>query len=214
MHFDILVEDQSGKKALDILVPQIIGNNTFIVHAYKGIGKIPKNMRDAKEASKRLLMENLPKLLKGYGKTYEKRPRYPAAVFLVCDLDDKCLKEFLADLHNILNACTPKPETSFCVAIEEGEAWFLGDLAAVKSAYPKAVDSILDGYENDSICGTWETLADAVYHGGSVALSKKGWQTIGAEKSKWAENISPHMNVQNNLSPSFCYFRRKLQEYV
>ena len=27
MHFEILVEDQSGKKALDILVPKIIGDN-------------------------------------------------------------------------------------------------------------------------------------------------------------------------------------------
>ena len=30
MHFEVLVEDQSGKKILDILIPKIIGNqHTF-----------------------------------------------------------------------------------------------------------------------------------------------------------------------------------------
>ncbi len=42
MHFEILVEDLSGKKALDILVPKILGNtHSFVVHSYKGIGRIP-----------------------------------------------------------------------------------------------------------------------------------------------------------------------------
>lgn len=37
MHFEILVEDQSGKKALDIIVPKIIGDScTFTVHPYNG----------------------------------------------------------------------------------------------------------------------------------------------------------------------------------
>nr|VFJ49603.1 MAG: hypothetical protein BECKDK2373B_GA0170837_102525 [Candidatus Kentron sp. DK] len=30
---------------------------------------------------------------------------------------------------------------------------------------------------------------------------------VGAEKSRWAEKISPHMDVDKNRSPSFCYFR-------
>ena len=37
MHFEILVEDQSGKVALDSLVPRIIGlNHSFKVISYKG----------------------------------------------------------------------------------------------------------------------------------------------------------------------------------
>ncbi|WP_319521415.1 hypothetical protein [uncultured Desulfosarcina sp.] len=66
MHFEILVEDQSGKKALEILVPKILGpENTFKIYWYKGIGHIPRNMKDTKNASKRILLDNLPKLLKG-----------------------------------------------------------------------------------------------------------------------------------------------------
>lgn len=214
MHFEILVEDQSGKRALDILVPKIVGtSHTFTVHAYKGIGRVPKNMRDADAASKRILLDNLPKILKGYGHTFANYPaNYPAAVILVCDLDDKCEDTFRTELIGILNACAPKPETRFCFAIEEGEAWFLGDILAVKTAYPKAKDTVFDSYENDSICGTWEKLADAVYPGGAAKLSALGWQIVGTEKSRWAETISPLMHVEDNLSPSFCVFRSTLRK--
>jgi len=214
MHFEILVEDQSGKKTLDILIPKIIGEaHSFRTHAYKGIGRIPRNMKDPNDPSKRILLENLPKLLRGYGKTFcGYGTQYSAAVIVVCDLDQNCLKIFRQELLRILHACDPKPETRFCFAIEEGEAWFLGDLNAVKTAYPNARDEILNIYRNDSICGTWEKLADAIYSGGSSALRGKGWQTVGMEKSKWAENITPYMQISRNRSPSFCYFRNTMQQ--
>jgi hypothetical protein len=133
---------------------------------------------------------------------------------LICDLDGKCLVEFKKELNLILNSCNPKPETRFCIAIEEGEAWFFGDIPAIKKAYPKAKDAVLNTYVNDSICGTWEKLADAVFPGGAASLSTKGWQAIGAEKSLWAEKITPHMDVKNNASRSFKYFREKILELV
>jgi len=216
MHFEILVEDQSGKKALDILVPKIINNqHTFRIHSYKGIGRIPKNMNVGTDASKRILLDQLPRLLKGYGNTFSSYPDdCPATVILVCDLDNRCLKAFRQELFAILDNCNPKPKTQFCIAIEEGEAWFLGDIQAIKTAYPKAKNAILDEYINDSICGTWECLADAISPGGSHALKAKGWQTTGAEKSAWSEKITPHMDVDNNASASFCYFREKIRELM
>lgn len=214
MHLEILVEDQSGKKALDILIPKIIADqHTFNVHSYKGIGRIPKNLSTSQDVTKRVLLDQLPRLLRGYGNVFANYPEnMPAAVIVVCDLDDRCLKRFHAELLNVLNACNPKPETRFCIAIEEGEAWLMGDIDAVKLAYPKAKDSVLLAYENDNICGTWERLADAVYLGGAAALSNKGWQAVGYEKSQWAEAICPHMDVERNASPSFIYFRKKLRE--
>lgn len=213
MHIEILVEDSSGKKALDAIVPKLIGHqDTFRVIAYKGVGHIPKHMKDAPDPSKRILLTNLPKLLKGYGRTFAGYPPgYRAAVILVCDLDDKHLKTFKSELQAILDACIPRPETRFCLAIEEGEAWFLGDLPAIKAAYPRAKDDVLKSYVNDSICGTWEKLADAVFPGGAKALSQKGWQTVGAEKSRWAGDISARMDVENNASPSFRFFRDSIR---
>lgn len=213
MHFEILVEDQSGKKALDVLVRNIVGpEHTFKVHAYKGIGRIPKQMRNPREANKRILMENLPKLLRGHGTTQAGRRGFAEAVILICDLDNNCRRTFREELYRVLDACNPKPRARFCLAIEEGEAWLLGDLTAIKKAYPDANEAVLRAYVNDSICGTWEKLADAVYPGGASALSRKGWQAIGAEKARWAERVSPLMSIESNLSPSFRYFCRKLKE--
>lgn len=33
-----------------------------------------------------------------------------------------------------------------------------------------------------------------------------------AEKSQWTDRITPHMDIANNASPSFVYFREKLLE--
>ncbi len=217
MHFEILVEDASGKVMLEKLIPQIINNenHSFKIKSYKGIGKIPRNLKPGTEASKRILLDQLLNLLKGYGKTFNQYPTdYRACVFIICDLDKKCLKTFRQELFSVLDQCKPKPETRFCIAIEEGEAWLLGDIPAIKSAYSNARDTVLNRYENDSICDTWEFLADAIYKGGSESLKKGPWNFIGMMKSEWVEKITPHMDIHNNNSPSFCYFRDKIMELI
>lgn len=111
MHFEILVEDQSGKRMLDILIPKIIGDqHSFQVHAYQGIGHIPRNLTSSTDARNRLLLDQLPRLLRGYGNTFANYPaNYRAVVILVCDLDNRCLKAFREELFTVLNACNPKP---------------------------------------------------------------------------------------------------------
>ena len=134
MHFEILVEDVSGKTALEILVPKIINTeqHTFNIHAYKGAGHIPKNLTSNSDPKKRILLERLPQLIQGYGKTFASYPpNYHAVLIIICDLDDRCLSAFRQELLNIVDSCEPKPKTQFCIAIEEGEAWYLGDLAAI-----------------------------------------------------------------------------------
>ena len=213
MHFEILVEDQSGKKVLDMLIPKIISNqHKFKIRPYQGVGHIPKNLTNPTNANTKLLLNQLPMQLRAYGKSYANDPTM--VVIVVCDLDNNCLKTFRQELFRVLNSCNPKPETRFCIAIEEGEAWLLGDIPAVKAAYPKAKDNILNSYQNDAICGTWELLADAIFTGGSNALGKRPWYVIGREKSAWAEKIAPYMNVNKNASLSFCYFRDKIRELI
>jgi hypothetical protein len=76
-----------------------------------------KNMRDIDDASRRILFENLPKLLKGYGQTFAGYRDYKAAVVLICDLDRQCLKTFRDELRAILDNCQPRPETRICIAL-------------------------------------------------------------------------------------------------
>ncbi|OIP49470.1 MAG: hypothetical protein AUK31_05785 [Fibrobacteres bacterium CG2_30_45_31] len=212
MHFEILVEDLSGKKMLEILMPKILGNgNTYRIHSYKGCGKIPRNLKTAQDACSRILLEQLPKLLSGYGKTYQ-FDLSQASIIVVCDLDDRNKEFFLNELRTILDNCHPAPVTRFCLAIEEGEAWLLGDFPAIRQAYPHTKDAVLHKYRNDNICGTWELLADAVYPKGCSRLKRKGYQVIGAEKSRWAEKITPYMDIDKNKSPSFNEMKVKIRE--
>jgi len=207
VHFEFLTEDQSSGKAMEILIPKLLGNEiTFNIHPYKGIGHIPKGLRPKSDAKKRILLDHLPRILRGYG-----RNPHCGVIVIVCDLDKKNKRRFLSELQGVLDGCDPKPKTLFCLAIEEFEAWYLGDLPAVQKAYPRAKFGILNSYVNDSICDTWELLADAVCKGGSKALSEKGRQAIGEQKSIWATTISPHMNIDDNRSPSFNDMRTQLR---
>jgi len=207
MHFEFLTEDQSSGKAMAIILPKLLQKgNTYRIHQYKGMGRIPKGLRPKSDAKKRILLDQLPKILRGYG-----RSPHSGIIVVICDLDDKNKRQFLSTLHNVLNVCDPKPKALFCLAIEEFEAWYLGDLPAILKAYPRAKQNVLNSYVNDSICGTWELLADAVYKGGNKALSKKGWWAVGEQKSIWAREISPYMDVENNQSPSFREMRAQLR---
>ena len=77
----------------------------------------------------------------------------------------------------------------------------------MRAAYPSARDPVLNGYRQDSICGTWEVLADAVHPGGPARLKKVGYPGVGKAKCEWAGQIAPHMDVNGNRSPSFRVFR-------
>lgn len=217
MHLEILIEDQSGKAALEILLPKIINADdvTYRIISYRGIGHIPKDLNKSHDASKRVLLNRLPKLIQGVGKTFAGYPAgYAAALIVICDLDDRDYDDFFNELENILNNSNPKPLTKFCLAVEEGEAWLLGDIDAVQLAFPESNNAILNSYNNDSICGTWEVLADAVYQGGHRKLKECGWRAIGTEKSKWSMEICPFMDVSENKSPSFNRFLEEIKLLV
>lgn len=210
MHIEILVEDASGKKLLESVLPKLLGeqgaSHSWRVIPYKGVGRIPSNLNAERDPAKRILLDQLPRLLRGYGKT----PGIDA-VIVVIDSDSRPCVDFLAELKGLLTDCQPAPKTLFRLAIEEIEAWYLGDREALQAAYPKARVELLKKYVQDSICGTWEFLADAVYPGGSAAIKKAGWPLRGQIKCDWAEKIGPLLDPNRNTSPSFGKFRDGLR---
>lgn len=201
MHLEFLVEDKSGQVLLEILLPKLLGGHSFRVHSYKGVGRLPNDLHTTADPSRRILLAQLPRLVAGYRRT-------PAidAVVVVCDVDRTPCAELLEDLNALTAGTVPPPRFLFRLAIEELEAWLLGDREALYRAFPKAKRRPIETYIQDSICGTWEVLADAVHHGGSAALKKAGWQEIGRAKSEWAASIGPHLDPERNLSTSFGKF--------
>lgn len=213
MHIEILVEDSSGSKLLAMLLPQMLGAygdpHTWRIHQYKGIGRLPANLTARGDPAKRALLDQLPRLIGGYGRT----PGIDAVV-IVLDNDNRDCIAFLGELKAVLAKCDPAPNTLFRLAIEEMEAWLLGDRQALVGAYPKARKDVLGRYRQDSICGTWELLADAIHPGGSTAILKAGWPLPGQVKHRWVEQIGPLMDIAKNHSPSFCKFRDGLKRLI
>jgi hypothetical protein len=206
MHIEILVEDSSGERLLAAVLPKLLGEqgapHSWRVHAYKGIGRIPKNLNVDTDPAKRILLDRLPRLLHGYGRT----PGIDAVV-IVLDTDKRNCEDFLTELKALAAGCNPAPNTLFRLAIEEVEAWYLGDRQALSEAYPRAKTDVLNRYVQDSPCDTWELLADAVYPGGSAAIKKSGWPLPGQVKHEWAEKIGPLLDPDRNVSPSFGKLR-------
>lgn len=208
MHFEVLVEDRSGKVLLEKILPRLIMlPDTYTIHDYKGIGRIPRGLNPKNNPRRNLLLNNIPNILQGLGKTFQGYgPSCPCCVIVVCDLDQGCLKEFRHQLDAILTRCRPRPEADFCIAVEEMEAWLLGDQDAILTAYPNANRRILENYEYDSIVGTWEVLAKAIHEGDAKRLIEAGYPAVGTHKAAWAERIAPHLEPSRNQSPSFQRF--------
>jgi hypothetical protein len=121
---------------------------------------------------------------------------------VLLDLDDDHCGELKERLLKVLETCNPRPTVLFRFAIEETEAFYLGDSTAIQRAFPQARLKKMRDYVQDSICGTWELFRDV----------------IGAEvedKVEWAERMAPYLGTSwrggnANRSPSFRQFCRAL----
>ncbi len=213
MHFQFLIEDRSSAVLIEILMQKISSKNkniTFDCKSFKGLGGLTKkNSIKATKSGK--LLNDLATYLRGFNKSLQD---IPAAVIVVLDNDIRDTADFLADLNNVANRNSINIDHVFCIAVEEVEAWLLGDKAAIFAAYPSAKRQPLYGYRQDSICGTWEVLADVIYPGGITRLKKDcpTYFEVGKCKIEWARNIGSHMDIWNNCSPSFNYFINEIHK--
>jgi hypothetical protein len=219
VHFEILVEDASGKVLLEQVAPKILGtkgkpNQYRIVNIqelkYRVMASLPR--QEARTLPwDAILAKTLAIQLRAYSKALIRKN---SVVVVVVDLDYRNHEQYQKKLEDVFRTHAPNLEGGIRLAVEEIEAWVLGDLSAVRRAYPLAKEYILASYEQESICGTWEVLADAVFHGGSERLTEIGYPLIGREKCRWAENIGQYMNVDTNRSPSFRAFRDLLRRWA
>lgn len=215
MHFQFLIEDRSSADLIKILMKKIINGRediTFDCKSFKGLGGFTKKnvTHETKTGS---LLNDLSTYLRGFNKSLQ---GFPSAIIVVLDNDTRDPQEFRAELENVANINNITLDHVFCIAIEEMEAWLLGDEAALISAYPSAKRQLLQGYIQDSICGTWEKLADAVYPGGLARMKKEcpTFVEVGKQKSEWAKRIGVFMDLNQNKSPSFGFFLDAIQTRI
>jgi len=212
MYYYFLLEDMSG----ECLVRQVMEKFSSVhqdvyydCKSFKGIGGFTKK-NTVKETRDGKLLNDLATYLRGFNKSLQ---NMDAAVFVVVDNDERNPLEFRNQLEQLARENLIVINHVFCIAIEEMEAWLLGDENALLNAYPQAKLSAKRSYVQDSICGTWEILADVVYRGGYTKMIKDcpSFREIGKVKAEWATQIGQHMDLRANISPSFNYFIQELE---
>jgi hypothetical protein len=193
MRLHILVEGASEQALLEAWLPRFLpSGHTYKIIRHQGKGKLPKNPSEKPNPRHHGLLDQLPAKLRAFGKSFN--PETDRVLVLVDSDNDDCfdLKNRMTDL---LNYCKEIPTVLFRIAIEETEAFYLGDLNAVKKAFPKAKKK---NYVQDSICGTWELFRDVI---GEESENKVGWaKQIGLYlTTQWK-------GTQANRSASFRHF--------
>ena len=201
MHIEFLIEEPSAEAALDHLLPRMLpAEVTYKLIVFQG---------------KQDLLVNLPGRLRGYAVWM---PQDWRIVVLIDEDREDCrlLKQRLEDaaLTAGLRTKTRSPDGQTFqvlnrIAIEELEAWFLGDTEAIHQAYP-AIPAALAQREKfrnpDSIRGgTWESLAQ-------VLEKARYFPKHAYPKTAVARAIAQHMQPQRNRSHSFQVFWQGLKD--
>ena len=211
MYFQFLIEDLSSAVLIEALMQKIDIHSDYITYKckpFKGIGGFTKK-NTVKETKNGKLLNDLATYLRGFNRSLQ---YIDAAIIVVLDNDKRDTNSFSEELENIAIQNMITLDHVFCIAVEEVEAWLLGDEKAIMAAYPNAKAQALRTYVQDSICGTWETLADAIYPGG-IARFKKDCPTYierGRYKSEWSNTIGAYMDLNANKSPSFNSFMAEI----
>lgn len=187
--------------ALKLLVPKILGaKQTFDIHAHEG---------------KQDLLAKLPNRLRGYAHWLP--ARWGICVIVDEDREDcRQLKRGLEDVAKNSGFVTRsrakgKPFRLLnWLAIEELEAWLLGDVEAMVRAYPRVPPTLASRSrfrDPDAVPGgTWEAL--------ERVLQDSGYHEGGLQKIAVARAIAAHMEPSRNRSQSFGGFVGALRETI
>lgn len=200
---EVLVKDRSTEQALLHLIPRIVPGQSFSIRSFDG---------------KHSLLKRLPDRLQGYAEQLRFDPDLRIVVIIDLD-DDECLelKAALEDAARTAGLPTLRssrqgeaPVVATRIAVEELGAWFIGDVDALRSAYPRIPSSLAlkqnfrlpDGVRG----GTWEAL--------ERLLPSRGYHEGGLRKIALANEVARHMNPEINRSGSFCCLRDGLRSLI
>jgi Domain of unknown function (DUF4276) len=194
VHF--LVEGPSERALLERWLPRVLKNTEFRVHPHQGKGSLPDDLNEVPKHHRRGLLDQLIAKLKGFATSKDSRNH---VIFVLVDADDDDPQELATRIEQAVEQIALDLAVVVCLAVEETEAFYLGDLRALKKAFPRADLEVARNYESDSACGTWELFGRIVGDG-------------GGNKVAWAEEMGLMLTTRASASrsPSFKKFVSKL----
>lgn len=195
-NLEILVEELSAEAALRAILPKIVPGLDFEIRVFRG---------------KPDLLKKLPMRLAGYAAW---SGAADLRIVALVDRDDDDCRKLRQRLDDIATDADLLPrgagrDVLNCIAVEELEAWFLGDIVAVAAAFPRvpASASAKSGLRDpDAIRGGTAEVFERL-------LQQHGYQKAGLAKVSAAAAVSRHMDVERNTSRSFQVFRDGLREF-
>ena len=219
MYFQFIIEDKSTHILVNHVMEKLVNQHTekeiiWDIKSFGGIGHLRKS-GSALEQKTGKLLNDLPMYMKAFGKVLQNMEY--ASLIIVLDNDKRDMKQFRQELEDVAISNMILCDYVFCIAIKEMEAWLLGDIEAIREAYPDAKIQCIKRYEQDAICETWEVLADVVYPHGLFKLKKKAggsYSEIGKAKCEWADKIGRCLHLHENASPSYQYFIGELEKRI
>ncbi|MSO77028.1 MAG: DUF4276 family protein [Alphaproteobacteria bacterium] len=178
------------------LLPRILRSISFEIYVHQG---------------KLDLLARLPDRLRGYANWLPSTYR----VLVVVDRDDDDCGQLKARLDTFARSAglaTRSASRDYRVvnriAIEELEAWFFGDWAAVHAAFPRLPANVPRNaryrYPDQIAGGTWEQL--------ERLMRRAGYFSGGYRKVEAAAAIAEHMDPDKNRSVSFRQLHAALLE--
>lgn len=196
MTIHILVEGPSERVLLDAWAPRLLKTAQIKVHPHQGKGSFPSDSRRKPDPKRRGLLDQLPAKLRAFANSLDPEADGVLVLIDADDSDTQVLRTKVAELAQELAGL----RVAVTVAIEETEAFYLGDLNALMRAFPNADRAKAAAYVPDSVCGTWELFGEIV-------------GDDGANKVGWAEAMGPRLttNPAKSRSPSFRDLIRQIR---
>ena len=236
---ELLVEDRSGAYLFEPLVRRMLRSSpvpvTLKVRAHKGLGHWPNpateissdgrktalsRAQERGDTRRNLLGPNYQRT-RGHGlyhflgaklRAYERLcQQRPLILGIVQDADRTPYRVIERKLEKVISKETDNLVTVLGIAVEELESWLLADEVALFRAYPNANRELYERYQQDSIIGTWEYMAQIILgpdYGQRVVAA--GYPLAGKHKTEWAQQIGPKLRPRRMNSPSFRRFERDL----
>lgn len=141
MYFQFLIEDLSSSILIDIIMKKISQQYPEVIYknkSFHGLGKLTKT-NSVKETKNGTLLNDLATYLRAFNKSLQ---GINAAIFIIVDNDDREPNIFQNELQMVAQKNNITADHVFCIAVEEVEAWLLGDKNAVLSAYPRGLNKL------------------------------------------------------------------------